>query len=136
MLDDYGLVATLRWFGEQTAAKAGLSITLIGEEPGPRLVPPTENALFRVATEALTNVVKHAQATQVTVTVESTDEALRIVIADDGKGFDPHNETELGEDHGWGLITMAERIESVGGRFWIESRPSTGGTKVFAVVPR
>lgn len=136
MLDDYGLVATLRWFGTQFASRTALSIAISGEEPAPRLAPPTENALFRVATEALTNVAKHAQATQVTVSVECTDEALRIIVEDDGTGFDPHIETEPGEDRGWGLITMAERIESVGGRFWVESGPYNGGTRVFAVVPR
>jgi PAS domain S-box-containing protein len=136
MLDDYGLVATLRWFGEQFASRTALSIEILGEEPAPRLAPPNENALFRVVTEALTNVAKHAQATQVTVSVECTDEALRIIVADDGRGFDPQIETEPGEDHGWGLITMAERIESVGGRFWVESGPYNGGTRVCAVVPR
>jgi len=136
MLDDYGLVATLRWFGEQFASRTGLSIEIVGEEPAPRLAPPTENALFRVATEALTNVAKHAGATHVTVSVECTDEALRIIVADDGTGFDPHIETEPGEDRGWGLITMLERIESVGGRFWVESGPNNDGTRVYAVVPR
>ena len=136
MLDDYGLVATLRWFGEQFASRTALAIEILGEEPAPRLAPPNENALFRVATEALTNVAKHAAATQVTISVECTDEALRIIVADDGTGFDPHIETEPGEDRGWGLITMAERIESVGGRFWVESGPYNGGTRVFAVVPR
>jgi len=136
MLDDYGLVATLRWFGEQFASRTALSIGILGEEPAPRLAPPNENALFRVVTEALTNVAKHAQATQVTVSVECTDEALRIIVADDGRGFDPHIETEPGEDRGWGLITMAERIESVGGRFWIESGPNNDGTRVYAVVSR
>ena len=136
MLDDYGLVATLRWFGEQFASRTALSIGILGEEPAPRLAPPNENALFRVVTEALTNVAKHAQATQVTVSVECTDEALRIIVADDGRGFDPHIETDPGQDRGWGLITMAERIESVGGRFWIESGPNTNGTRVYAVVSR
>jgi two-component system sensor histidine kinase UhpB len=136
LLDDYGLLATLRWFGEQFANRNALSIDIFGEEPTPRLSPQTEIALFRVVTEALTNVAKHAQATQASVTVECTEDALRIVVTDDGKGFDPHIEAVPGEDRGWGLITMAERIESVGGRFWIDSRPSDEGTKVFAVVPR
>lgn len=136
LLDDYGLLATLRWFGEQFAKRNALSIDIFGEEPTPRLPPQTEIALFRVVTEALTNVAKHAQATEASVTVECTEDALRVVIADDGKGFDPYFEAEPGEDRGWGLITMAERIESVGGRFWVESLPSHDGTKVFAVVSR
>jgi PAS domain S-box-containing protein len=136
MLDDYGLVATLRWFGEQYASRTELSITIFGEEPSPRLESPTENALFRVVTEALTNVTKHAAATQVIVSVECTEEVLRLVITDNGVGFDSTIPQEPGEDYGWGLITMAERIESVGGRLWIESLPAHDGTKVYAVVPR
>jgi PAS domain S-box-containing protein len=136
MLDDYGLVATLRWFGEQYASRTELSITIFGEEPSPRLESPAENALFRVVTEALTNVTKHAAATQVIVSVECTEEVLRLVITDNGVGFDSTIPQEPGEDYGWGLITMAERIESVGGRLWIESLPAHDGTKVYAVVPR
>jgi signal transduction histidine kinase len=113
-----------------------LSITIFGEEPSPRLESPTENALFRVVTEALTNVTKHAAATQVIVSVECTEEVLRLVITDNGVGFDSTIPQEPGEDYGWGLITMAERIESVGGRLWIESLPAHDGTKVYAVVPR
>jgi two-component system sensor histidine kinase UhpB len=136
MLDDYGLVASLRWFGEQFASRTGMICSIVGKEPSPRLSPSSESVLFRVVTEALTNVAKHAQAPEVIVSVECTEEAVRIEIADDGRGFDPHIESKLCEDHGWGLITMAERIESVGGRFWIESRPTHEGTKVIAVVPR
>jgi PAS domain S-box-containing protein len=136
MLDDYGLAATLRWFGEQFASRTALSVSIIGEEPVPRLASPTENALFRVVTEALTNVAKHAGATKVEVTVECIDEAVRIVIVDDGKGFDPQLGAEISEQQGWGLITMVERIESVGGRLWIESEPTHHGAKVYAVVPR
>lgn len=136
MLDDYGLVATLRWFGEQFGSRTALSVSIFGEEPVPRLAPTTENALFRVVTEALTNVAKHAGATKADVSVECSDEAVRIMVLDDGKGFNPRLEADVGEEGGWGLITMVERIESVGGRLWIESEPSQQGTKVFAVVPR
>ena len=68
-----------------------------GEEPAPRLNPPLENALFRIAQEALTNVVKHAQATQVTVTVEADNEMVRLVIADDGIGFEAAHSTQIGD---------------------------------------
>ncbi len=135
VLDDYGLVAALKWYGDLLASRADFSITVRGEEPVPRLNPPLENALFRITQEALTNVVKHAQATQVTVTVEADDETVRLVIADDGIGFEAAHSTQIGARQSWGLLTMTERAEAVGGRCWIESVPG-GGTRVIAKVPR
>ena len=135
VLDDYGLVAALKWYGDLLASRADFSIMVRGEEPVPRLNPPLENALFRIIQEALTNVVKHAQATQVTVTVEADDETVRLVIADDGIGFEAAHSTQIGARQSWGLLTMTERAEAVGGRCWIESVPG-GGARVIAKVPR
>jgi PAS domain S-box-containing protein len=135
MLDDYGLVATLQWYGGRFTSWTGIAVTVFGEEPAPRLAPPAENALFRIAQEALTNVGKHAQATQVTVTVAADDEAVRMIIADDGVGFDPVQVSRPGGRQGWGLLTMTERIEAVGGCCRIESR-SQQGTQVIVEVAR
>jgi len=135
MLDDYGLVATLHWYGERFASWTGVTVTVRGEEPVPRLATPVENALFRIAQEALTNVCKHAQATQVTMTVTADDEAARLVVADDGVGCDPAQLTRPDGRRGWGLITMTERAEAVGGHCRIESRPQQG-TRVIVEVAR
>ncbi len=135
ILDDYGLVATLHWYTERLVSWAGLSVTVHGEEPVPRLAAPTESALFRIAQEALTNVCKHAQATQVTVTVTADEEAVSLVIADDGVGFDPAQLTTLDGRRGWGLVIMSERAEAVGGHYRIESRPQHG-TRVIVEVAR
>jgi len=136
MLDDYGLVATLRWFGSQFSSRIGIPINVYGEELASRPTANEENALFRITTEALTNVAKHAQATQATVALEVEGNTLRLTIADDGTGFDYHRLSEPSEDRGWGLLTMTERVEAVGGRFWIESDPSKGGTRVVAEIDR
>ncbi len=136
MLDDYGLMATLRWFGDQFTSRVGLPVTVRGEELIPRLAEPIENALFRIATEALTNVAKHAQATEVTVVLEVEDEILRLIILDDGIGFDPERLAIHKKDRGWGLLTMAERAEALGGRFWVESQPSHTGTRIIVEIVR
>ncbi len=136
MLDDYGLVATLRWFGSQFSSRIGIPINVYGEELASRPTANEENALFRITTEALTNIAKHAQATQATVALEVEGNTLRLTIADDGTGFDYHRLSEPSEDRGWGLLTMTERVEAVGGRFWIESDPSKGGTRVVAEIDR
>jgi two-component system sensor histidine kinase UhpB len=135
MLDDFGLVATLHWYGAQFASWTGVAVMVQGEEPVPRLAAPVENALFRVVQEGLTNVAKHARATQVTVTVTADDGAVCLVVADDGVGFDPTPATTPNQQGGWGLISMAERAEAVGGRFRIESWPRQGTRIIVEVVP-
>jgi signal transduction histidine kinase len=135
MLDDFGLVATLHWYGAQFASWTGVAVMVQGEEPVPRLGAPVENALFRVVQEGLTNVAKHARATQVTVTVTADDGAVCLVIADDGVGFEPTPATTPNRQGGWGLISMAERAEAVGGRFRVESRPQQGTRIIVEVVP-
>jgi signal transduction histidine kinase len=126
MLDDFGLVATLHWYGAQFASRTGVAVTVQGKEPVPRLAAPVENALFRVVQEGLTNVAKHARATQVTVTVAADNGAVHLVVADDGVGFEPTQVATPNRHGGWGLITMAERAEAVGGRFRVESQPQQG----------
>jgi len=135
MLDDFGLVAALQWYSAQFASRASIAITVQGEEPVPRLAAQAENGLFRIAQEALTNVAKHAHARQVTVTVSADDKAAHLVIADDGVGFDSVQPGTPDGHHGWGLVTMAERAEAMGGRCRIESRPQQG-TQVIVEVAR
>jgi signal transduction histidine kinase len=136
MLDDYGLMATLRWFGDQFSSRVGLPVAVQGEELIPRLAEPVENALFRIATEALTNVAKHSQATEATVALEAESETLRLVIQDNGIGFNPEILGTHEKDRGWGLLTMAERTEALGGQFWVESQPSHTGTRVIVEIIR
>jgi len=133
VLDDYGLVAALHWYGNQFAGRTGIGFAVEGEEPVPRLAAHVENALFRIAQEALTNTAKHAQATQVTVRVEVKGETLRLVIADDGIGFDPAHLTEPDGSQGWGLLTMTERAEAIGGCCRIESALGQGAQVIVEV---
>jgi signal transduction histidine kinase len=135
MLDDFGLVEALRWYGSRLAARVGFTITLQGEEPAPRLASPLESALFRIAQEALTNVAKHAQASQVTLTVKTDNDTIRLVIEDDGIGFEPASSAKRFEQQGWGVLTMTERAEAVGGHCRIESQPGQG-TRVVIEVAR
>jgi len=136
MLDDFGLIATLRWYGKQFSDRAGIDVVVTGDEPVPRLPAQTEIALFRIATEALTNVAKHAAATHVTVNAEFGENTFRLLISDDGVGFDTGRLFREDQDRGWGLLTMSERAESTGGKFRIESHTPDGGTRVITEVPR
>ena len=129
VLDDYGLVAALRWYAEQFTKRTDIAVTVEGNEPDPRLPQRIESALFRIAQEALTNVAKHAEASHAAVCVEVEDDIMRLVVADDGIGFDPTQQGENGEGQGWGLLTMTERAEAVGAHCQIESYPDRG-TKI------
>lgn len=135
VLDDYGLGEALRWYGEHFAARTGVGVEVRGAEGIGRLAPPLENALFRIAQEALTNAAKHAGTAQVTVSLEGDGRAVRLLVADQGKGFDPATLAGPSREKGWGLIAMRERAEAIGGQCRIESSPA-GGTRVLVEVPR
>jgi len=129
VLDDYGLLAALHWYGQRFSQRTGLAVAVQGEELAPRLPSATETALFRIAQEALTNAAKHAQASQVTVTLEPVNGGARLTIADDGVGFDPATRRQAG----WGLMTMRERAEAVGAHLRVESAPGKGTQVVVEV---
>ena len=89
VLDDYGVMAALQWYGPQFARQTGIAVIIEGEELSPRLAPLIETALFRIVQEALANVARHAHARQAILTFQAEAEVARLVIADDGQGFAP-----------------------------------------------
>jgi PAS domain S-box-containing protein len=131
VLDDYGLAAALRWYAARLSMLVRLQIDVKEESPVRDIPVSTENALFRIAQEALNNVVKHAQAQNIIISLQY--QPLRLEVVDDGFGFDPHGLPE--KDFGWGLLTMQERAEAVGGHCRIESQPGQG-TKVIVEVEK
>jgi PAS domain S-box-containing protein len=137
MLDEFGLLAALEWYGWEFVAPRGIAFAVGGQEPEPRLAPTVEMALFRIAQEALTNVVKHARASQVDtrVDVDPQGDIVRLIVADDGTGFETPEQAGPRGRHHWGLMTMGERALGVGGRCRLDSRPGHG-TRVIVEVPR
>lgn len=134
-LDEYGLVAALRWHAARFTKHTGLAVAVEGDELAPRLPLIVETALFRIAQAGLSNVLRHAQAHQVTLRMESLPQSARLIIADDGQGFSAQRPRGLGERPRWGLITMRERAETVGGTMRIESKPGAG-TRLIVEVAR
>jgi signal transduction histidine kinase len=134
VLDDYGLVAAIDVYGKQCADRTGIDIEVRGAGMNTRLNPHTENALFRIVQESLTNVVKHAKATEVVITVTMDDGTLRLSVEDNGVGLDKDRLMELGGERGWGLVTMSERALAVGGTCRLQSSPGLG-THVIVEVP-
>jgi len=135
MLDDLGLMPTLKQYVQDFEEKTSLSstLTVIGRET--RLPDHTEVTIFRVIQELLTNVHTHAHATHVQVTFDFQDSMIVASVEDDGSGFDVNemqSSTQLRK--GLGLPTIEERSEMLGGRVDIESRIGRG-TKVRIEIP-
>lgn len=133
--DELGLFATLRWFAEDLARRVNLQIHVSGEEPIPKLAEPVALALFRITQEALTNVIKHAQATQVDIQLWADEMQIHLLIADNGRGFARPPFDNRDQHLHWGLLNMRERAAVVGGQIRIESNPGQG-TLVQVDIPR
>ena len=125
MLETSGLNATLRWLAEQHQQRSGIDTQVVGylsEVPGDLAI-----ACFRVAQEALTNVVRHARAQHVWIELSQTDQRVELVVRDDGIGFDVMSTLEQANGDGnLGLLGMKERIEILGGTLAIDSRRGHG----------
>ena len=134
MLDHLGLLPTLRWFGDRLSQRTDVEITLdvIGfEERAPLEI---ETALYRVIQEALTNVAKHAHATEVRLRLEKQSKAVTVTIEDDGRGFDVEElQTTEAPLEGLGLAGMKQRISLLGGRLDIRSKPGEGARIDFEI---
>jgi signal transduction histidine kinase len=129
-LDDFGLVAALERLADSFAEQSGISVDFQAALADERLPAAAETALYRIVQESLTNVVKHAQARRVSILLTRNDGAVKAVVEDDGRGFDPER---IRED-GFGLVGMRERLALLGGRLEIESARDAG-TTVAAEVP-
>ena len=137
MLDDLGLEPALRWYTDRQATLAGLRAEVQADPLDQRLDPMIETECFRIAQEALNNVVKHAKAR--TVTVELTkgyeDEQLHLSVRDDGVGFDvPSVREQAVRGASLGLLSMEERAVLAGGGLEYDSTPGNG-TEVHAWFP-
>jgi signal transduction histidine kinase len=131
LLEDLGLAEAVKAECERFSRQESISITLnLQDLPG--LIPSdTALCLFRVAQEALRNVVRHAQARSVEVLMRAADGGLQLAVLDDGIGFEP---AERRNRHSLGLAGMRERLRLLRGEFEIESTPGKG-TTVLAWVP-
>ncbi len=134
VLDERGLEASLREYGADFEERAGIRCTFVGGIGALRFSSDAEIVLYRVTQEALSNVHKHSGASQVTIELGARDGILWLVIADDGVGFDTGRSPESGPGEHYGLLTLRERVEGVGGEAGIISAPRRG-TSVQVAVP-
>lgn len=134
VLDEYGLLAALKSHAKAVEQRSGLAVAVVGDEGGERLPAEVEIALFRIAQEALTNIVKHARASRAWITLARGHGDVRLTVADDGVGFYPANIVYPDTQSHLGLLAMQERAEAFGGRLSIDSTPGNG-TRVHVDLP-
>ena len=135
MLQDLGLIPTLRWYVNGYAERRNLTIDFEVDQYADRYDEEVEIALYRICQEALTNISRHAQATRIRLSLNQEDHRLSASIEDNGVGFDvkkvqSHPPTELGA----GLIAMRERAVSLGGTFQLITKEGKG-TQINIEIP-
>lgn len=134
-LDDVGLEPAIKEFLRQWSAANGVVADLhAGARNHARLHPDIESNLYRIVQEALNNVSKHARARHVSVLLDRKDNAVTLIVEDDGCGFDAAGELMLRGQGGMGLMGIRERTALVGGGVDLESTPGKG-TTLFVRIP-
>ncbi len=133
VLYDLGLEAAVEWLADQFQAQHGLTVKVRRDDLPKPLGEAASILVFRVLRELLTNVVKHAQASQVEVAISREHDHLAVQVTDNGQGFDPGG-AHTGRGSGYGLFSIRERLSHLGG--YLEIRSAGGkGTTATVVVP-
>ena len=134
ILDDLGLVPALEWLVANLEEQGGVATTVSIAGNQRRLTPEKELTAFRIAQEALSNVRRHSEATAVKMAIDFGDDALTLVISDDGQGFSiPQRASDLVPSGKLGIIGMRERARLVGGTLIVQSELGVGTTVTLRV---
>ena len=132
LLDNLGLVAAIEWQCHDFQKRTGIPCTCVTSADDIAMEPERATVLFRICQEALTNTARHAQATAVTIKLESRNDSLQLVVADNGVGIP---DTKVSDRRSLGLLGMRERAAPFGGEVTIQGHPDKG-TTVIACLPR
>jgi signal transduction histidine kinase len=135
LLDDLGLVAALRQTAKQVEERTGVTVEYNLSGRRRRLNSQIETVLYRIAQEALNNMVRHAHASHAIIDLNFGDSVITLSIEDNGLGFEPVSVLKpQAQVRAWGLLGMQERVALVGGTCKIESAPGRG-TRLFTEIP-
>jgi signal transduction histidine kinase len=130
MLDDLGLAAAIEHHVAEFSRRTGIPCALSLNREEFEMEDEPATAIFRLVQESLTNAARHAEAKRLRVEVEESEDRVRLVVADDGRGF-----TAPGAGHHFGLLGMRERVKALGGWLEIDTAPGAG-TRIDAWVPK
>ena len=131
LLDNVGLFAALRWQMKETCVRAGLKCIESYPDEEPRFKSEASIALFRIAQEAFSNILKHSRAKSADISLDMDEETLLMRIADDGMGMPADRFMAIGSH---GLASMRHRVRALGGRLDVR-RPASGGTMLIVQIP-
>ena len=134
LLDDFGLIVALDDLAREFSQKWDVHVDFQHTNITANLSKNTETALFRIAQESLTNILKHSKAKEISIRFEQRKKWIDLLVEDWGTGFDLEEQKKSKQSTGFGLRNMRERAEMLGGTFSIESEPGMG-TKVKASIP-
>jgi signal transduction histidine kinase len=134
LLDDLGLVSAVEWYARGFGSRHGIRTEVLQHGMEGRLSSETEAAAYRIVQEALTNVAKHSRATTCCVDLQRLPQTVRIVVEDDGIGFDQTQAGTITDGRGLGLVGMRERVSHLRGTLRLESSPGKG-TRLTIVLP-
>ncbi len=141
ILDDLGLAPAIRWYARSNLESAGVQVAFDAPQEPLDLPPELKTALFRIAQEAVNNIVRHAQAKTAKITLDRDQREVYLCIQDDGRGFTVAGDlgADVGEAirlHQWGLVGIQERVELVGGTLNVISEPGKGSLlEVYVPLP-
>lgn len=135
ILDYAGLQAAVENYAQLFERRTGIKVHLHMAEPTAKLSAERETNLYRLMQEALSNCARHSEAREVGIELIVSPQATRLVIVDDGKGFDVTRVGENDEESHLGLITMRERCEFIGGSFSLDSAPGEGTVVQVELLP-
>jgi signal transduction histidine kinase len=125
LLDDLGLSAAMEWQANEFMSRAGITCDISSEPEDIILDQARSTAFFRIFQETLTNVARHAQATQVEVLLQEFSDTVELVVWDNGQGI---TESQIANAKSLGIIGMRERVHSLGGELKISGAPARGTT--------
>ncbi len=125
-LDELGLEAALRWLAQETSPRSGLKILVSNLGLADDLPPDVRTVLFRISQEAVTNIVRHAEATQAMIELDCQENQVILRVKDNGKGFEVASILNQQDRPCWGLLGMMERAALVGGVCTVDSQPGRG----------
>ena len=135
MLDDLGLLPTLRWYTNRYTQRTGIEVALEVVDYEKQVTLEVTTAIYRTVQEALTNVAKHAEASSVAIRLVRSESTIIATVHDNGRGFDAgmHRDT-YPQQRGLGLLGIRERAALLGGTFDIQSSPGQG-TRLTVEIP-
>ncbi len=135
ILDDLGLIPAVRWFLVRQSERTGINAKVITKPLTERIPSEIQITCYRIIQEAVTNIIKHSNAKNMTVEINILSNELYLIISDDGIGYDVHSARKMATSgSSIGVLGMQERAEAVGGWLDIFSGPNKG-TKIHAIFP-